>query len=207
MRVVFAAGAGGVVDGRGPGTGVAGAVREVADRVAELAADRPPEGVRDAGAGLAGDRGDPSQGGQGLRVGEPGPAVPGLGQQPGRAYRAGPGQGGKMCPSGWAASWAPIVVSRALIWAASAVTVAVRAAVTAAWAAPSSPVTPPGAASSRARSTPAEDRLPLHPAQHRQARRAEGGHRLEGCFVAGTIARPALAPLMASRRARRRNTC
>ncbi len=95
VRVVFAAGAGGAVDGRGPGAGVPGVAGEVADGVAELAADRPPEGVRDVGAGLAGDRGDPGEGGQGLRVGEPGPAVTGLGQQPGSAQHARPRQGGE----------------------------------------------------------------------------------------------------------------
>ena len=93
MRVVLAAGAGSVVDGRGPGAGVPGAVSEVADGVAELAADRPPEGAGDMRAGLAGDRADPGQPGEGLRVGETGPAVSDLGQQPGGAQCPGTGQG------------------------------------------------------------------------------------------------------------------
>ena len=65
-----------------------------------------------------------------------------------------------MCPSGWAASWAPIPASRTLIWAASMPAVAVRAAVMTASAAPSSPVTPSGAARSRAHSTLAGAVLP-----------------------------------------------
>ncbi len=72
-----------------------------------------------------------------------------------RAARSVPARGKdvKMCASGWAASWTPIPVSRALIWAASMAAVAVRAAVMPAWAAPSCPVAPPGAARSRAYST------------------------------------------------------
>jgi hypothetical protein len=62
--MVFAAGAGVVVDGCGPGAGVPGVCGEVADGVAELAVDRPPEVVGGAGAGLAGDRGDPGQAGE-----------------------------------------------------------------------------------------------------------------------------------------------
>ena len=58
-----------------------------------------------------------------------------------------------MCASGWAVSWPEIWVCRALIWADSAVSVAVKAAVTPAWAAPSAPVAPDGAARSRACST------------------------------------------------------
>src|SRR5207302_1681314 len=63
-RVVLAAGAGIVVDGRGPRAGVPGVGGEVTQGVAELAVDRPPEAVGDAGAGPAGDRGDPGQPGQ-----------------------------------------------------------------------------------------------------------------------------------------------
>src|SRR5712671_7926193 len=74
-RMVLAAGAGIVVDGRGPRAGVPGAGGEVAQGVAELAVDRPPEAVGDAGAGPAGDRRDPGQPGQRLGVGEAGPAV------------------------------------------------------------------------------------------------------------------------------------
>jgi hypothetical protein len=55
-----------------------------------------------------------------------------------------------MRASGWAASWPAIWVSRALIWADSAVSVAVRTAVTPAWEAPSVPAAPGGAACSRA---------------------------------------------------------
>ena len=55
-----------------------------------------------------------------------------------------------MCLSGWAASCPAIWVSRALIWADSVVSVAVKAAVTHARAAPSAPVAPGGAACSRA---------------------------------------------------------
>ena len=58
-----------------------------------------------------------------------------------------------MCSSGWAASCPAIWVSRALIWADSVVSAAVRAAVTPAWAAPSAPVAPGGAACSRAHSS------------------------------------------------------
>src|SRR5438046_1197207 len=57
VRVVLAAGAGGVVEGGGPGAGVARVAGEVADGVAELAVDRPPEPGRGVLAGLAGDRG------------------------------------------------------------------------------------------------------------------------------------------------------
>jgi hypothetical protein len=81
VRVVFAAGPGVVVDGRGPGAGVPGVAGEVADGVAELAVDGPAEADRDVLAGPAGDRGDPGQARQRLRIGEPRPAVPGLGQQ------------------------------------------------------------------------------------------------------------------------------
>ena len=65
-----------------------------------------------------------------------------------------------MCASGWAVSWMPIPASRTLIWAASMPTVAARAAVMTACAAPSSPVTPSGAARSRAHSTLAGAVLP-----------------------------------------------
>ena len=95
VGVVFAAGAGVVVDGRGPGAGVPGVAGEVADGVAELAVDRPPEADRDVLAGSAGDRCDPGQARQRLGVGEPCPAVPGLGQQARRAQCAGAGQGGE----------------------------------------------------------------------------------------------------------------
>jgi translation initiation factor IF-2 len=96
----LAAGAGSVVDGRGPRAGVPGVGGEVADGVAELAVDRPAEAVRDAGAGPAGDRGDPGQPGQRFRVGEAGPAVADLGEQPGGAHGSGPGQRGKDVPVG-----------------------------------------------------------------------------------------------------------
>jgi hypothetical protein len=65
---------------------------KVADGVAELVADRPSEGMRDVAAGPAGDRRDPGQRGQRPGVGEPGPAVADLGQQPGCAQRARAGQ-------------------------------------------------------------------------------------------------------------------
>ena len=63
--------------------------------VAELAVDRPPEPDRDVLAGPAGDRGDPGQAGQGLRVGEACPAVPDLGEQPRGAHGPGAGQAGE----------------------------------------------------------------------------------------------------------------
>src|SRR5260370_18242197 len=53
VRVVLAAVAGGLVDGRGPGAGVPGAGREVADGIAEPAVDRPPESMREGRPGLA----------------------------------------------------------------------------------------------------------------------------------------------------------
>ena len=56
--------------------------------VAELVADRPSEGMRDVAAGPAGYRRDPGQRGQRPGVGEPGPAVADLGQEPGSAQRA-----------------------------------------------------------------------------------------------------------------------
>ena len=135
VRVVFAAGAGIVVDGCGPGAGVPGVGGEIARGVAELAVDRPPEVVGGAGAGLAGDRGDPGQPGERFGVGEPGRQSPISASS--RAARTVPGRGRevKMCASGWAASCPAIWVSRALIWADSADSAAVRAAVTPAWAA------------------------------------------------------------------------
>jgi hypothetical protein len=57
---------------------------------------RPASSAKGAGdmrAGLAGDRADPGQPGEGLRVGETCPAVPDLGQQPGGAQCPGAGQG------------------------------------------------------------------------------------------------------------------
>ncbi len=65
-----------------------------------------------------------------------------------------------MCASGWAASWAPISASRALIWLARVLKVATRAPVMAALAAPSAPVAPRGAACSRARSCSGRGALP-----------------------------------------------
>src|SRR5215472_17223741 len=59
--VVFAAGDGVVVDPGGPGMVVAGAVGEVADRIAELLADGPPEGDGLVLAGLAGGGGGAGQ--------------------------------------------------------------------------------------------------------------------------------------------------
>jgi hypothetical protein len=98
VRVVLAAAAGRVVDGRCPGAGVPGTVSEVADGVAELTTDRPPEGAGGVRAGLVGDRGDPGQPGEGLRVGETGPAVPDLGQQPGSAAVGGSAQASRCSP-------------------------------------------------------------------------------------------------------------
>ena len=63
--------------------------------VAELAVDRPPEPDRDVLAGLAGDRRDPRQARQGLRVREACPAVPDLGEQPRGAQGPGAGQAGE----------------------------------------------------------------------------------------------------------------
>ena len=54
VRVVFAAVAGSGVDGCGPGAGVPGVGGEVADGVAQLAVDRPPEPDGCVLAGLAG---------------------------------------------------------------------------------------------------------------------------------------------------------
>ena len=75
MGVVFAAGDRGVVDLGGPGAGVAGAVGEVADRVAQLFADGPAEGDGLVLAGLAGGWCGAGQADQRLGVGEAGPAV------------------------------------------------------------------------------------------------------------------------------------
>ena len=130
MRVIFAAVPGSVIDGCGPRAGVPGAGGEVAGGVAELAAGRPPELDRGMLAGLAGDRCNPGQPGQRLRVGEPGPAVPDLGQQPRRAQRARARQGGEDVPVGVGGQLPGDLGSRALTWAVSAHSVAVRAAVT-----------------------------------------------------------------------------
>ena len=98
--MVLAARAGVVVDGSGPRAGVPGVGGEVADGVPELAVNRPPEAVGDAGTGPAGDRRDPGQPGQRFGVGEAGPAVADLGEQPGGTHCAGPGQRGEDVPVG-----------------------------------------------------------------------------------------------------------
>src|SRR5579862_1414924 len=95
VRVVFAAVPGGGVDGGGPGAGVAGIGGEVADGVAEVAVDVPPEVVAEVAARAACDGGDAGDPGQRPGVGVAGPAVAGLGEQPGGAHRAGPGQAGE----------------------------------------------------------------------------------------------------------------
>src|SRR5579862_8940627 len=95
VGVVFAAVAGVSVEGGGPGAGVAGAVGEVAPGVAEVAVDVPAEAVAEVAAGAAGDGGDAGDAGQGGGVGVAGAAVAGLGEQPGGAQDAGPGQGGE----------------------------------------------------------------------------------------------------------------
>jgi len=90
MGVVFAAGDRVVVDAGGPGAGVAGAVGEVADRIAQLFADRPAEGDGLVLAGLAGGWGGAGQADQRLGVGEAGAAVADLGEQAGGADWAAP---------------------------------------------------------------------------------------------------------------------
>ena len=79
VRVVLTAVPGLVVDGRGPGAGVPGVGGEVADGVAELMADRPPERAGGVAAGPAGDRRGPGERGWRPGAGEPGPAVADLG--------------------------------------------------------------------------------------------------------------------------------
>src|SRR5215813_930926 len=71
---------------------VAGAVGEVADRVAELLADGPAEGDGLVLAGLAGRWGGSGQADQRLGFGELRPAVADLGEQPGGADGARAGQ-------------------------------------------------------------------------------------------------------------------
>jgi hypothetical protein len=65
------------------------AVGEVADRMTQLFADSPAEGDGPVLAGLAGGWRGPGQADQRFGVGEPGPAVADLGEQPGGADRAG----------------------------------------------------------------------------------------------------------------------
>ena len=84
----------------GPGAGVAGAVGEVADRVAQLLADGPAEGDGLVLAGLAGGRRGAGQADQRLGFGEAGPAVADLGEQPGGADGARAGQRGEDVPVG-----------------------------------------------------------------------------------------------------------
>src|SRR5204862_8038620 len=62
VRVVFAAGAGVVVDLRGPGAGVAAVVGEGVDGGAEALVAGPAEIHGAVFTGLAGDRGDPGEG-------------------------------------------------------------------------------------------------------------------------------------------------
>jgi hypothetical protein len=75
------------------GVGVAGVGGEVTDRVAELFVGRPAERGGLHLPGLPRRRGDPGERGEGFGCGEPGAAVPDLGQQPGRAQRLGARQG------------------------------------------------------------------------------------------------------------------
>ena len=100
VGMVFAAGDRVAVDAGGPGAGVAGAVGEVADRVAQLFADGPAEGDGFVLAGLAGGRRGAGQADQRLGVGEAGPAVADLGEQPGGADGARAGQRGEDVPVG-----------------------------------------------------------------------------------------------------------
>ena len=91
LRVVLTAVPGLVVDGRGPGAGVPGAGGEVADGVAGLMVDRPPERAGGVAAGRAGDRRGPGERGSRPGAGEPGPAVAGPGSC--RAARSVPARG------------------------------------------------------------------------------------------------------------------
>src|SRR6185437_2804776 len=149
VRVVLSTGDRGVVDVGGPGAGVAGAVGEVADRAAQLLADGPAEGDGFVLAGLAGGRRGAGQADQCLGVGEAGPAVADLGQQPGGADGARAGSEVKTCPSACSASWAAIWASSALIWVFKLASTAASARDTWALAAPASPLTPRGAHLSR----------------------------------------------------------
>src|SRR5215469_8031756 len=147
--VVFAAGDRVVVDAGGPGAGVAGAVGEVADRVAQLLADRPAEGDGPVLAGLAGGRRGAGQADQRLGSGNRARQSPISVSR--RAARMVPERGSevKMWPSAWLASWAAISASRALIWVFRLASKAARARVTWALAAPCSPLAPRGADVSR----------------------------------------------------------
>lgn len=95
VGVVVAPGSGTVVEVRGPGVGIATAVGEVGDGVAELFVARPAEADGSELAGLPGRWCCPGQAGQRFGGGEPGSAVADLGQQPRRADPAGSGQAGK----------------------------------------------------------------------------------------------------------------
>jgi hypothetical protein len=66
--VVFAAGAGVVVDLGGPGAGVPAVVGEGGDGLAESLVAGPAEVDGPVLAGLVGDRGDPGEGGDGVGV-------------------------------------------------------------------------------------------------------------------------------------------
>ena len=147
--VVFAPGDRVVVEVGGPGAGVAGAVGEVADRVAELVADGPAEGDGLVLAGLAVDGAAPAR-----QISAWGPGNFAR-QSPisvsRRAARMVPERGSEVQirPSAWLASWAAICASRCLIWVFRVASTAARARVTWALAARCSPVAPRGAALSR----------------------------------------------------------
>jgi len=87
--------AGGGADGLGPRAGVPGAVGEVAQGVAELPVDVPPELVADPGARPAGDGRHAGHPGQRPGIGVAGAAVAGLGERAGGAQRARAGQAGE----------------------------------------------------------------------------------------------------------------
>ena len=83
VGVVLAAVTGGGVDAGGPGAGVPGAVGEIAQGIAELPADVPPEVVGDEGAGAAGG-GGPAPGRAGDAAGAPAEADAGARREAGQ---------------------------------------------------------------------------------------------------------------------------
>ena len=140
----WSAGAGLLVEVGGPGVGLPGVAGEVDDGVAELFVDGPPE--RDdfdlAGRWVEGaaPARQPSDSG-----GEPAAGVADLGEQPGGADGAGAGQRGEDRGVGVGGELVGDLVSRASIWARSALSAATRARVIWARAAASAPVVPAGA--------------------------------------------------------------
>ena len=106
--------------------------------------------MRDVAAGPAGYRRDPGQRGQRPGVGEPGPAVADLGQEPGSAQRARAREAGEDVRVGVGGQLAGDLGLQGLDLSGQAGHGGGQRGRDAAWAAPSPPVAPGGADRSRA---------------------------------------------------------